>query len=82
MGHDLEVEGDVLHLVEGDGLDEEGDVGVAAAELLQGLGGLAQVADVRAGANGLLVEAEELFEDDLVELSDVELLLARGEAGE
>ena len=33
-------------------------------------------------ANGLLVEAEELFEDDLVELSDVELLLARGEAGE
>ena len=40
------------------------------------------VTGLRAGANGLLVEAEELFEDDLVELSDVELLLARGEAGE
>ena len=47
---------------EGDGLDEEGYVGVAAAYLLEGVVGFADVADVVAGADGVFVEVEELLE--------------------
>ena len=35
LGHDVAGEGDVAELVEGDGLDEEGDVGLAGDDLLE-----------------------------------------------
>jgi hypothetical protein len=69
-------------LLESDGLDEKGYVGVAGTHLLEGFGGFAEVADVAAGADGFFVEAEKFFENDFVQLRDVELLLALGEAGE
>jgi hypothetical protein len=78
LGHDFEVEADVFHLLEGDRLDEEGNVGVAAADLSESVVGFAEVADVVAGADGFFVEAEQFFEDDFVELDDVEFTLARG----
>ena len=79
MRHDVAGEGDVAELVEGDGLDEEGNVGVAGLDQGDGFVGLADVADVAETGDGLLIEAEELVEDDAVELDDVELGLAGGD---
>ena len=45
-------------------------------DAVNGLGGFAVVADVVAGADGFFVEAQEFFDDDLVELGDVECGLA------
>jgi len=66
LWHDFEVEGDVLHLLQRDGLDEEGYVGVAAADLFESVGGLAQVTVEVAGAGGLFVQAEQRLQHDLV----------------
>ena len=79
MRHDVAGEGDVAELVEGDGLDEEGDVGLAAFDQAYGLVGFADVADVAKPGDGLLVEAEEAIENDAVELDHVELGLPRGD---
>jgi hypothetical protein len=82
LGHDVSCEGDIPELVERDGLDEECDVGVALGDHGDGLVGLADVTDAAEASDGLLVEAEELVEDDAVELDDVELALARGQVFE
>ena len=79
LGHDVAGEGDVLELVEGDGLDEEGDVGFAFGDHGDGFVGFADVADAAEAGDGVLIEAEELVEDDAVELDDVELALAGGD---
>ena len=44
LRHDFAGEGDVFQLVEGDGLDEEGDVGVAGFDQADGFAGVAEVA--------------------------------------
>ena len=58
MRHDIAREGDVAELVEGDGLDEESDVGFATFDQADGLVGFADVADVAEFGDGFLVEAE------------------------
>ena len=58
---------------------KEGDVGFAGLDEGDGFVGLADVTDVAEAGDGLLVEAEELVEDDAVELDDVELGLAGGD---
>ena len=82
MGHDIAGEGDVFELIEGDGFDEEGYVGFAAGDQADGFVGFADIADVAEAGDGFLVQAEELVEDDAVELDDVELALAGREVGE
>lgn len=46
LRHDVAGEGDVAELVEGDGTDEEGDVGFAGFDQTDGFCGFADVADV------------------------------------
>ncbi len=79
LGHDFTGEGDVFELGEGDGFDEEGDVGFAGFDEGYGFVGFADEVDVAEAGDGLLVEAEELVEDDGVELDYVELGLAGGD---
>ena len=76
LRHDFAGEGDVLELVEGDGLDEEGDVGFAGFDERDGFAGLAEVLDVAGGADLVFGEAEEVVENDGVELGDAELALS------
>ena len=82
MGHDVAGEGYFAKLFHGDGVGEEGDVGFAAADLVDGFGGIAQVADVGLLADLFGVEAEEAVEEDGVEMAEVELALALGQIGE
>src|SRR5712675_1150424 len=51
LRHDLAGEGDVLELVEGDGLDEEGDVGFAGFDEADGFIGFAEVLDAAGGSD-------------------------------
>ena len=80
LGHDVAGKGDFAELLHGDGVGEEGDVGFAAADLVNGFGGVAQVADVGLLADLFLVEAEQAVEDDGVQMAEVELALAFGQA--
>ena len=82
MRHDVAGEGDVAELVEGDGFDEECDVGFAGFDQAYGFVGFADVADVAEFGDGVLVEAEETVEDDAVELDDIQLGLAGGDVCE
>ncbi len=63
MRHDFAGERDVFELVEGDGFDEEGDVGFAGFDEGDGFGGFADVVDVAEARMLSSVEAEELVED-------------------
>ena len=78
LWHDFAGERDVFELVEGDGLDEEGDVGFAGFDERDGFDGLAQVLDVAGGANAVFGETEQVVENDGVELRDAELALSWG----
>ena len=69
-------------MVEGDGFDEEGDVGFAGGDEGYGFVGFADVLDAAEAGDGVLIEAEELVEDDAVELDYVEVGLAGGDVGE
>ena len=82
LGHDVAGESDFAELLHGDGVGEEGDVGFAAAGLVYGFGGVAQVADVGLLADLFRVEAEQAVEDDGVQMAEVELALAIGQIGE
>jgi len=82
LRHDLAGERDVLELVEGDRLDEEGDVGFAGVDQRDGFAGLAQVLNAAGGADLVFSQAEETVEDDGVELRDPELALFGGEVCE
>ena len=55
MGHDFAGEGDVFELGEGDGFDEEGDVGFAGFYEGDGFVGLADEVDVAEAGDGVLV---------------------------
>ena len=68
LRHDFAGEGDVFELVEGDGFDEEGDVGFAGFDEGDGFVGFAEVLDVAVARILSSVEAEEMVEDDGVEL--------------
>ena len=68
MRHDLAGEGDVFELVEGDRFDEEGYVGFAGFDEVDGFVGFAQVLDVARGADLIFGEAEEMIKDNGVEL--------------
>ena len=61
LGHHVAGEGDVAQLVEGDGLDEEGDVGFAGVNLGYGFGGVAEIADVFQAGDGFVGEVEEML---------------------
>ncbi len=52
------------------------------SDLLNGFGGVAEIAEISEVADGLGVQAQELAEQDGVELDDVELALAGGKVGE
>ncbi len=78
LGHYVAGEGDVFELVEGDWFDEEGDVGPTGLDEGDGFVGLADEVDVAETGDGVLIEAEELVEDDGVELDYVQLGLAGG----
>jgi len=82
LGHDVAGEGDVFKLVEGDGLDEEGEVGGAGLDEGHGFGGVAEVADVTGGFDFIGAEAEQVVEEDSVEFGDLELALFGGDLGE
>ena len=82
MRHDFAGERDVFELVEGDGFDEEGDVGFAGFDEGDCFGGFAEVLDVAGGADLVFGEAEEMVEDYGVELGYSELALADWETGE
>ena len=73
---------DFSQLVHGDRVGEEGDVGFSAAHLVDGFVGVAKIADVCLLADFLRVEAEQLVEDDGVELAQVELALVFGQVGQ
>src|SRR5580658_6914092 len=68
LRHDFAGERDIAKLVEGDGFDQEGDVGVARFDEADGFAGFSEVLDVAGGANFIFGEADEMFEDDGVEL--------------
>ena len=68
LRHDFAREGDVFELVEGDGFDEEGDVGFAGFDEANRFGSFAQVLDVAGGADLVFGEAEKVIEHDGVEL--------------
>src|SRR5690348_133470 len=70
LRHDFAGEGDVFELIEGDGLDQKGDVGFAGFDERDGFAGFAEVLDVTGGADLVFGEAEELIEHDGVELCD------------
>ena len=55
LRHDFAGEGDIFELVEGDGLDEEGDVGFAGFDEGDGFAGFAEVLDVAGGGDLVLV---------------------------
>ena len=82
LGHDVASEGNFSQLFHGDGVGEEGDVGFAAADLVDSFAGVAQVTNVGLLADFFSVEREQPVEDDGVELGEVELALARGDFGE
>ncbi len=81
LGHDVAGKRDVVELLESDGPDEEGDVGVSGLNLGNGFLGVAEIADVFEVGDGLVGEAEKVLEHDAVELDDVELGLAIGDPG-
>ena len=80
LGHDFAGERDIAELIEGDGLDEESDVGVAGIDHGDRLLGVADVADVAEAGDGVGIEAEDVIENDGVELGDAELTLLGGQA--
>ena len=82
LGHHVAGKGDFPELLHGDGVGEESDVGLAAAHLVDGFGGVAQVADVGLLADLFRVEAEQAVEDDGVQMAQVELALTFGQIGE
>src|SRR5271170_2290649 len=79
LRHDFAGERDVFELVKGDGLDEEGDVGLAGFDERDGFAGLAEVLDVAGRADLVFGEAEEVVEHYDVELRDAELALSWGQ---
>ena len=64
------------------GLVRKADVRFAAMNLINRFGGIAQVADVGLLADLFGIEAEELVEDDGVQMAQVELALVFGQSGE
>ena len=82
LRHDVAGEGDFAELLHGDGVGEEGDVGLAAPDLVDGFGGVAEVAEVGLFADLFGVEAEQAVEDDGVQMAQVELALAFGQIGQ
>lgn len=75
MRHDFAGEGDVFELVEGDGFDEEGDVGFAGLNERDGFGGFAEVLDAAECADFFFGEAEDMVEDYGVKLGNSQLAL-------
>ena len=61
---------------------QEGEVGCAFADLIEGFGGFAEVRKILLVADRFFGELQDAFEQNFVELHDVEGLLAGGEAGE
>ena len=76
LGHHVSGEGDLAELIERDGIHEEGDVGAAFGDLLDGFAGVADVAQVTLLADRLRSDAEELIENQRVQADDIELALA------
>ncbi len=74
-------EADVAELVRVTGLMRKAMSACAGVDLGDGFGGVAEVADVFEVGDGFVGEVEEVFEDDAVELDDVELGLAVGDLG-
>ena len=79
-------EGYFFELLDGDGVGEEGDVGLAAVDLVDGFDGVAEITDVGWGAGFFSevfgVDGEDLVEQQGVELGEVEGALALGQVGE
>src|SRR5580658_1956390 len=81
LGHYVAGEGYFPKLLHGNRVGEKGDVGFAAADLVNGFGGVAEIAEVGLLADLLGVEAEEAVENDGVKMTQVELALALGQVG-
>ena len=73
---DFASERDIANLTHAAGIHQKSHVGIAGADRAQGLGGVADVGEVLLVTNGFLREAEDVFQKDLVQLDDVEGLLA------
>ena len=69
LGHDGAGKGDFAELFHGDGVGEESDVSFAAAHLVDGFGGIAQVAQVGLFADFFGIEAKQAVEDDGVQMA-------------
>ncbi len=82
LRHHVAGKGHFPELLHGDGVGEEGDVGLAAADLVHGFAGVAQVAQVGLLADLFGVQAEQAVEDDGVQVAQVELALALGQVGQ
>ena len=78
LGHDIAGEGNFPELFHGDGVGEENDIGFATANLVDGFGSVAQVAEVCLLADLLFVEAEDAVEQDGVQVAQVQSALPLG----
>src|SRR5690348_12868388 len=76
LRHNVAGQRNVTKLIQRDGLDQEGNVGLTRLHLLDGLRRLAEKVDVPELRDALLREAENLVQQDGVELDHIELRLA------
>jgi hypothetical protein len=71
LGHDFPGGGDAHDLIDVDRIEEESNLGGTAVDGVEGGGGLAFVAEVALGGDGLRCDAESRFEDSVVEEDDI-----------
>ena len=67
---------DVADLVHANGIHQEGGLSGAAADLGESLGGVAMIGNVLLFADGLLRNLKDAFQQALMQLDNVERLLA------
>ena len=82
LRHDSAGKGDFAKLFHGHRVGEEGHVGFAAANLVNRLARVAEVANVGLLADLLRVQAKQPVEDDGVQMAEVELALVLGQISE
>src|SRR5262249_43903014 len=77
LGENFAGKSDVTHLLHTHRIHEKGDIRLLMAHLVHGIGDVADIADVFLIVNGFLTHPKSRFENALMQLNDVESLLAK-----